>query len=181
MVTEAGDAVDPVFGTRYRFSRDGDVQRVEIWVEPGGGVPPHIHPEVEERFTVRAGVMELLAGRTWTPAAPGETVVAAPGTRHAFRNRGDVEAHAVCEASPASSLPDFLAQSAGLSRAGLLLKAGLPAPRGLLHTAVLAHAHRDMVQFLFPAPPQPVQRLLWPPLAALGRRRGLRPEAFSEL
>lgn len=182
METEATDiVVDPVFGTTYRFSREGDVQRVEIWVEPGGGVPAHVHPEVRERFTVREGPMELLTGRTWKPAGPGETVVVAPGTRHAFRNRGDVVAHAVCEASPASTLAAFLSQAAGLSRADLLTKAGLPKPRGILHAAMLAHAHRDMVHLLFPAPPQLVQKLIWPPLARLGERRGLRAEAFARL
>lgn len=182
MLTEAREiAIDPVFGVRYRFSREGDVQHVEMWVQPGGGVPAHVHPAVAERFTVHAGVMEVLAGRTWTPAGPGETVVAPPGTRHAFRNRGSETAHAVCEASPASTLADFLAQAAGLSRAGLLTKVGLPKPRGLLHAALLAHSHRDMVHLLFPAPPQPVQRIIWPPLARLAQRRGLRVEAFAQL
>jgi len=173
--------VDPVFRTRYRLWREGDAQIVEMWVSPGGGVPPHLHPAVEERFTVQAGVLELLAGRTWKPTGAGETVTVPPGTRHAFRNRGSEEAHGVCVATPPSTLADFLAQAGGLSRAGLLTKAGLPKPRGVLHAAVLGHAHRDMVQFLFPAPPRPVQKLLFPALARLGARRGLRAEDFARL
>jgi len=136
---------------------------------------------MEERFTVRSGRLELLSGRTWSAAGPGESVVVAAGTRHAFRNRGAEEAHAVCAATPASSLQAFLEAAAGLSRAGLITAAGLPKPRGLLHAAVLAHAHRHMVTLLFPAPPAPVQRVLWPPLARLGARRGLRADAFARL
>src|SRR5215210_7477920 len=106
----ANDLVeDPVFGTRYRFWRTtdqdgGEVQHVEMWVRPGGGVSAHIHPSMHERFTVRAGRCEFLAGRTWVAAGPGETVVVPPGTRHAFRNRGGEETHVVCEARPPSSL-----------------------------------------------------------------------------
>jgi mannose-6-phosphate isomerase-like protein (cupin superfamily) len=180
--TEPTDlVVDPVFGTRYRFWREGDAQLVEMWVAPGGGVPAHIHPTVEEVFTVHEGTLELLAGREWRPARAGETVTVPPGTRHAFRNRGTVEAHGTCRATPPSSLEGFLTQAAGLSRAGLLTKAGLPKPRGILHAAVLAHAHRDMVHLLFPAPPQPVQKVLWPPLARLGEKRGLRAADFARL
>jgi hypothetical protein len=35
---------DPVLRQRYQFSREGDVLRVDIWAEPGAGVPTHIHP-----------------------------------------------------------------------------------------------------------------------------------------
>jgi hypothetical protein len=35
---------DPLFRQSYRFSRDGDVLRVEIWAEPWGGVlAEHVH------------------------------------------------------------------------------------------------------------------------------------------
>ena len=46
---------DPVLRQRLSFSRttdpDGEeVLHVEVWVDPGGGVTPHIHPAMEERF-----------------------------------------------------------------------------------------------------------------------------------
>ncbi len=171
--------VDPVYGTRYRFHRTTDedgteVQHVEMWIEPGGGVSPHYHPSMEERFTVLDGSPELLSGRRWRAAAPGETVVAAAGERHAFRNRSGTVAHVVCEARPASSLQAFLEDVAGLSRAGKLHRLGLPKPNGLLEAAVLVEDYRDMVVLMAPAPPPPLQRLLFGPLAAIARRRGLR-------
>jgi quercetin dioxygenase-like cupin family protein len=177
---------DPVFRTRYRFKRttDGDgtdVQHVEMWVDPGGGVTPHIHPSMEERFTVVEGHPEFLAGRRWQSAAAGETVVVPPGTRHAFRNRGGAVAHVLCEARPPSTLQPFLEDVAGLSRAGKLTRVGLPKPSGLLDAAVLAHHYRDMVVLLFPSPPPIAQRLFLWPLARFAERRGRRAGTFAQL
>jgi hypothetical protein len=42
----------------------------------------------------------------------------------------------------------------------------------VLRLAVLLERHRDMVTMGAPAPPPFLQRLLIPPLARLGRRRG---------
>ncbi|HEX8104412.1 MAG TPA: cupin domain-containing protein [Solirubrobacteraceae bacterium] len=177
---------DPVYGTRYRFHRTTDddgteVQHVEMWVQPGGGVTPHVHPAMEERFTVVDGRPEFLGGRRWQAAGAGETVVVPRGTRHAFRNRGDAVAHVRCEARPASSLQAFLEDVAGLSRAGKLHRLGLPKPGGLLEAAVLVEHYRDMVVLLAPAPPPAVQRLIFGPLARLAARRGLRAGRFAAM
>ena len=58
---------DPVFRHRLRFTDTTDEHGdpavlCEMWVDPGGGVPPHVHPRMEERFTVKEGRMEFLAG-----------------------------------------------------------------------------------------------------------------------
>jgi mannose-6-phosphate isomerase-like protein (cupin superfamily) len=177
---------DPVFRTRYRFWREagrvgGEVQHVEMWVDPGGGVSAHIHPSMDERFTVVSGVAQFLGGRRWRSAGPGETVEVPRGTRHAFRNRGQEVAHVRCEARPASTLQAFLEDVAGLSRAGKLSRFGLPKPNGLLEAAALAHHYRDMVVLLFPSPPPAIQRLLLPPLARLAERRGRRAGTFASL
>ena len=157
---------DPALRQRYRFELVGDVLHIELWVDPGGGVTPHVHPAMEERFTVVEGRPELLAGRRWTAAGPGETVVVPAGTRHAFRNRGDSVVHLRTEARPPSTLQAFLTEVAELSQAGKLTRRGLPtSPRAALDAIALAHRHRDMVVLGFPLPPAPVQRLLFPPLA----------------
>ena len=113
--------VDPVLRQRLVFRRradehDGEVLEVEMWVDPGGGVTPHIHPTIDERFTVRSGHPSFLAGRRWREAGPGETVVVPAGTRHAYRNRGDEVAHVVCEARPPGELQEFLEDVARMSR-----------------------------------------------------------------
>jgi quercetin dioxygenase-like cupin family protein len=169
---------DPVLKMRSRFWRTGgedggEVLHVETWVDPGGGVTPHIHPAMEERFEVLEGRPEFLAGRRWSAFGPGDVVVVAPGTRHAFRNRGTETARFACEATPPSTLQEFLEDAAALSRAGAITSRALPRGLdGLLQGAVLAHRYRDMVTLLAPLPPPALQRLLIPPLARAGERRG---------
>ena len=171
---------DPVFRQRYRFERTADVLRIEFWVDPEGGVTPHVHPHMQERFEVLSGNPSFLAGRKWKPARPGDVVTVPPGVRHAYRNPGVEVAHVICEARPPSLLQDFLEDVAALSRAGKLTRRGLPKPSGLLQGAVLAHHYREMVVLAFPPmPPRFIQRLLFPPLARLGRRRGYEPGSLA--
>ena len=166
--------VDPVFKVRHRFWREGDVQHVESWVDPGGGVTAHVHPGMEEHFFVREGRCQFLAGRKWIEKGPGEEILVPAGTRHAFRNRGSEPTRIECHATPPSTLQAFLEDAAGMSRAGKLHKVGLPKPNGVLEAAVLVAAYDDMVHLGFPAPPRPVQKLIFGPLARVAARRGIR-------
>lgn len=177
---------DPALGHRLSFHstvEDGkDVMLVEMWVDPGGGVPPHVHPSMEERFDVLEGRCEFLFGRKWVEAARGESVTVPPGTRHAYRNRGSSETHVICHASPPDpGLQGFLEDAAALGRSGDLSKRGLPKrPSGLLKAAVMVEAYKDMVELGFPPlPPPTLQRLIFPALARLGERRGYRAGHFA--
>jgi quercetin dioxygenase-like cupin family protein len=139
---------DPVLKQRlgFRPSEDGAAVLVEMWVEPGGGVPPHLHPSMEERFEVISGELSLLAGRQWHTATAGETVVVPAGTRHAYRNNGTEVAHGICHASPPQSLQAFLEEAAAMARDGKLTRHGLPkSPGALVQVLRLALRHRKMV------------------------------------
>ena len=139
---------DPVLKQRLAFrpSDDGEAVIVEMWVEPGGGVPPHVHPSMEERFEVLEGELSLLSGREWTVAGPGETVVVPARTRHAYRNSGTQLAHGVCRASPPQSLEEFLTEAAAMAREGKLTRQGLPkTPSAVVQALRLAIRHRKMV------------------------------------
>jgi quercetin dioxygenase-like cupin family protein len=178
---------DPILAQRYSFSRSteedgGEVLHLDTWVDPGGGVTPHFHPAMEERFNVLEGRPSFLAGREWRTAEPGEVVIVPAGTRHAYRNDTDEVAHIVCDARPPSTLQEFLEDAAALNRAGLLNRRALPKrPRALLPVALVAHHYREMVVLLFPpAPPPFLQRLLFPPLARLAERRGYRAGRLAE-
>jgi quercetin dioxygenase-like cupin family protein len=177
---------DPALRQRLRFRRvpledGGEELQIEMWVDPRGGVPPHIHPSMEERFEVLAGHPSFLAGRKWQVAGPGETVVVPAGTRHAYRNKSNDIAHVICHARPPSpELQGFLEDAAALGRAGKLTHGGLPKSfDALLQAAVMVEHYRDMVVLGFPLPPRPIQRLVIPPLARLGARRGYRAGHFS--
>ena len=135
---------------------------------------------MEERFEVLSGRPDFLEGREWATAEPGAEVLVPAGTRHAFRNKGDEVAHIRCTARPPSTLEEFLTDAAGLSRAGKLTRHAIPkGPGALLQIAVLAHHHREMV--ILSSPPPALQRLLIPPLARLGERRGHRAGRFAQL
>jgi quercetin dioxygenase-like cupin family protein len=142
---------DPALRQRHRFTRstepDGsEVLHVETWVEPGGGVPPHVHPVMEERFEVLEGELSFLSGRKWQSATAGEKVVVPAGTRHAYRNSGTELAHGVCRASPPQSLEEFLTEAAAMAREGKLTRQGLPKTPGAVVQALrLAVRHRKMV------------------------------------
>jgi quercetin dioxygenase-like cupin family protein len=178
---------DPVLRQRLSFTRstedDGsEVLHVETWIDPGGGVTPHIHPAMEERFEVLSGACSFLSGKEWVNAGPGETVVVPRGTRHAYRNKSNGEVHMVCHATPPSTLQEFLEDTVRLSRSGGLARNAIPkSPHALLEGVVMAHAYRDMVTLLFPPfPPPAIQRLIIPPLARLGARRGIRAGHIGE-
>jgi quercetin dioxygenase-like cupin family protein len=139
---------DPVLKQRLGFqpSEDGTAVEVEMWVDPGGGVPPHVHPSMEERFEVVSGELSFLAGRKWRTAGPGEVVTVPAGTRHAYRNDGTEQAHGTCHASPPQSLQEFLEEAAAMARAGKLTRQGLPkSPAALVQALRLALRHRKMV------------------------------------
>jgi quercetin dioxygenase-like cupin family protein len=178
--TEQHVVEDPGFKQRFSFRRltddgGGEVLEVKVWVEPGGGVPAHMHPAMEERFHVQSGRPDFLAGRKWQTGAPGETVVVPPGMRHAYRNKGDEVAHFICHARPPSTLQEFLEDAAALGRAGKITRHGFPKGfDALVRAAVMVHHNRDMTVLGFPLPPRPLQRLIIPPLARIGERRGYR-------
>lgn len=176
---------DPTLRHRLSFEiteRDGArMGRVEMWVDPGGGVPPHVHPVIREDFEVLEGKLQLLAGRDWHTVPAGETLSVPPGTRHAYRNRSGATTHAIAWVSPPSEeLEGFLTDAAVLGRAGRLTRGGIPkTPSAVLQAAVLSEHYREMVELSSPPlPPLGLDRLLMPPLARLGRRRGFRPGAI---
>src|SRR3954468_14609245 len=178
---------DPVLRQRLTFTRttEGDgseVLHVETWVDPGGGVTPHIHPAMNESFEVLAGHPSFLSGKKWITTEPGETVEVPAGTRHAYRNKSDGEVHMVCHARPPSTLQEFLEDTVRLSRSGGLSRQAIPkAPHALAQGVVMAHEYRDMVTLLFPPfPPPATQRLIIPPLARFGARRGIRAGHIGE-
>ena len=179
--------IDPVLRQRFAFTttRDDDgeeVLHVETWVDPGGGVTPHVHPAMEERFEVLEGTVSFLAGRRWTPYVAGHTAIVPPGTRHAYRNDSDETAHMVCHVRSPSTLQPFLEDASALGRAGLTTRRALPkSPRALMIAGLLVDENRTMVELGFPPlPPPAIQRIVMPPLAALARRRGYRAGHLAE-
>jgi quercetin dioxygenase-like cupin family protein len=163
---------DPVGRQRLAFERGTDedgtpIVVVECWVDPGGGVPPHIHPKQTEVFDVVEGEMTFTAGRSKKRVAAGESITVPPGTRHAYANKSKSTAYMRCTATPAADLESFLTIAARLAREGHTKRIGpLGGPgslRGLPQVAALLRDHRENTVLLFPPPF--VQKLLMDPLA----------------
>ena len=160
---------DPVQRYTLDFEQDGDDVIVDMKVEPGGGVPAHVHPRQVETFEVISGRLRFLRGAAHVVAGPGETVVVPAGVKHNFENAGDTQAHARCRVSPALNLIGFFEESSQAARDGLYNRALIPLkPRALPVLAGMLERYGNEVEMSYP--PKPVQALL-KPLARFNRAR----------
>jgi quercetin dioxygenase-like cupin family protein len=142
---------DPVLKQRYEFRREGDTLVVEAWVDPGGGVTPHVHPAMDEHFTVLEGKLEFLVDRSWVRT---DHVVVPAGTRHAYRNGGTQTAHMRAEVTPPLELEAFLTEIAGLAARRRFTRRGLPTRLGAIpELAAVAQRYRETVELETPLRP----------------------------
>ena len=176
---------DPVLRQRYVFRRSTDADgaetlEVEVWVQPKGGVVPHVHPTFEERFDVLEGEVTFWVNRKRLPTRAGETAVVPAGARHTYRNTSGEPARMRASARPPEpELQEFLEDAAALGRAGLYTRFAVPTSlRGLLGLAVMADHYRRTTIVLMPPPW--LQRVLLGPFVRLGQRRGFRPGHYAD-
>ena len=151
----------------------GELTRMEIRVRSGPGEwvgPDHFHPLQEERFQVVRGAPIFRIDGEERPAEPGEAVTVPVGVSHIFRNGGPDELQMISEYRPGlKSVETFFATFFGLASDGKLTRRGRPP---LLQSVLTLWEVRDY--FVVTRPPPAVQRLLFPPLAAMARLRGYR-------
>jgi quercetin dioxygenase-like cupin family protein len=157
---------DPVHRASYSFEPDGENLWVDTWLEPGGGLPPHLHPRQEEIWRVLDGEVRFQLGDEKRVIGPADgDMVVKPGTVHGIEAVMDSDAHLRCHVLPARELQAFLEDSAEAARAGLFMKGGIPKSlRGARWAARFLKQHRDDVVMTFP--PRPVQSAM---IALLGR------------
>jgi quercetin dioxygenase-like cupin family protein len=149
-----GQIRDPVSRIRYAFEPRGESLVVYSWLEPGGALPPHLHPRQEERWSVLEGEVRFRLGREKRVIGPpdGELVVA-PGVAHGLWSIGDAEARLQAVVTPPLRLQAFLEESAAAGRDGLFTRRGLPRGlRGARWAASFVKRYRDETVFLSPPP-----------------------------
>jgi quercetin dioxygenase-like cupin family protein len=159
----AEELYDPVNRFWVHFTREGDDLTIHTRVEPGGGPPPHKHPNGDEIFTVASGRVEFLRGRSKVIAGPGEEVVVPAGTRHAFKNVGDEQAvfEAVVRPEKTGKGEAFFEEVVAAAKAGKFTQRGLPrGPRAAMELMAMLERYQDFVLIL--NPPPAVQRLIFP-------------------
>lgn len=139
-------------------------------VEEGGFVPggEHVHDHCSERFEVSAGRIAFVCDGEERTLTAGESLTVEPGTWHRWWNAGESEVRIRATVEPALDIEAALLVFWGLCAEGHTNDEGRPGP---LFGAILATTYRRELRFR--PPPDAVQRLLFPPLAAVGRRRGL--------
>ncbi len=151
---------DPVHKARYSFEHEGENMVVECWIEPGGGLPEHLHPIQEERWSVVDGEIRFGLGDTKRVIRPedGEMIVR-PGTKHSLASVTDEDAHLRCLVLPAGHLQDFLEDSARAANEGLFMRGGIPRNlRGARWAASFLKKHQEETVMTFP--PRFMQRAM---------------------
>lgn len=144
---------------------------IHLTVHPGGATAgEHLHPAIDEHFTVLSGELGTRIAGVQRRLGPGEEARVPAGVRHDWWNSGHGDASVVVELTPLDPRFEmFIATLFGLANAGKTDAKGLPAPPQL---ALLAEEFADVV--VVTTPPRIVQRVLFAVLGAIGRRRGLK-------
>lgn len=173
-MSKAGDIFEnPVTG-EYGYVRLGteetNGERVvsDLRVQPGGAsLGPHLHREVDERFTVLAGKIGYFVGDQKGILQTGETADLPRGIPHDWWNAGDEEARVIVEIWPAARFEQMAITTFGLAREGKTNKKGMP---NLLQLAVISQEFEDVLQVM--NPPRWVQRVLFGALVPIARLLG---------
>jgi quercetin dioxygenase-like cupin family protein len=160
---------DPVHRVSYSFRREGPNLWVETWLEPGGHLPEHFHPSLEERWEALDGTVRVKLDGTWRDLAPADgPVTVLPNIRHELKNPSERTVHLRTEVIPAGRLEEFLVESARAAREGLYNARNLPTGwRGATLVADFALRFRD--ETVMTSPPPALQRVVLPLLARFAR------------
>jgi uncharacterized RmlC-like cupin family protein len=79
----------------------------DLWPRPGHRAVEHLHPEMEERWTVIEGRAAFRIGGAEDELGPGEWIVAPPGVPHLAWNPGDGPVRLRVEMRPALRWAEF--------------------------------------------------------------------------
>ena len=175
-MSKAGDVIEnPVTGERVvvRVGTEdsgGDLLAVDGHIKPGGAViGEHVHPAIDEDFTVLRGRVGFRIDGRESIAEPGKRLHVPAGTAHDWWNAGEEEAHIRVEIRPGARFEEMALNLFGLAQDGKTNSRGMP---NLLQAAIFAREFSDVLYFT--KPPLWVQRLLFGALAGVARVLGYR-------
>ena len=173
-MSKAGDVIEnPVTGERVVVrvgTKDsgGDLLAVDGYIKPGGAVTgEHVHPAIDEDFTVLRGRVGFRSDGRESIAEPGRRLHVPAGTAHDWWNAGEEEAHVRVEIRPGARFEEMALNLFGLAQDGKTNSKGMP---NLLQAAIFAREFSDVLYFT--RPPLWVQRLLFGALAGVARALG---------
>ena len=173
-MSKAGDVFEnPITGERavVRVGTEesgGELLVADLHVSPAGRVAAeHVHPLLNEWFTVIRGRVGFRLNGRESVAEIGERLHVPPGTVHDWWNAGEEEAHVILEVSPAARFEEAISTTFGLARDGKTNAKGMP---NLLQLALLSQEFEDVLYFT--KPPRAVQKVLFAVLAPVARLLG---------
>ena len=175
-MSKAGQVVEnPVTGERVvvRVGTEdsaGELLVADAYVRPGGAVAgEHVHPAIEEYFTVVCGRVGFRLDGRETIARLGQRLHVPAGTAHDWWNAEEEEALITVEIRPGERFEEMVSNLFGLAQDGKTDAKGMP---NILQVALFAREFRDVLYFT--KPPRPVQKVLFGLLAPLARLAGYR-------
>jgi quercetin dioxygenase-like cupin family protein len=174
-MAKAGEVFEnPVTGERavVRLGTEdtgGNQVVVDLYVKPGGAVAgEHVHPVIDESFTVVRGQVGFRVDGRESIAQLNQRLHVPTGVAHFWWNAGDEEAHVIVEFNHgAARFEEMIRNLFGLAQDGKTNSKGMP---NLLQGALFAREFSDVLYFT--KPPLVVQRLLFGLLASIGRALG---------
>ncbi len=135
-MVKAGDVLEnPVTGERAVIRRvvldepGGERGEIDLYVKPGGAVAgEHVHPPIEEDFTVLKGQVGMRLDGRESIAPLNQRVRVLPGVAHDWWNAGEEEAHVFVEASGLGGLrlAEMIENLFGLAQDGKTNSKGMP-------------------------------------------------------
>lgn len=166
------EIVNPVTGERIVFDETASNDERLVWDEarPARIDPPpaHYHPHTEERFEVSEGLLVVEINGNRHPVEAGENISVSPATPHTSYTEAE-PARFRREVTPPGRWREALTDRFAVSHE----VGDLSGVTGLLQTALLAQAYRDVV--VPQQPPRAVQRVLFPVLSVIALIFGLKP------
>lgn len=148
----------------------GELIVIDLYLRPGAAVAgEHVHPALEERFTVLRGKVGFRLSGVEIVAEHNVPLIISPGVPHDWWNAGPDEAHVRVEIRPGARFEAMIRNAFGLAQDGKVDKKGMP---NFLQLALFAREFDDVIQFT--RPPRFVQKILFafltPPARLLGYR-----------
>jgi quercetin dioxygenase-like cupin family protein len=175
-MSKAGDTIDnPITGERVVVrvgteESEDQLLEVDTYVRPGGAVTgEHIHPVIEESFTVVRGQVGFRLNGRESIAELDRPLHVPAGVAHDWWNAGEEEAHIIVEIRPGERFEEMARNLFGLAQDGKTNSKGMP---NVLQAAIFAREFSDVLYFT--KPQLVVQQLLFGALAAIARALGYR-------
>jgi quercetin dioxygenase-like cupin family protein len=169
------ELVNPVTGERGVIriapsAENGRTLVADLFVQPGGAVAgAHLHPNLQEAFTVLRGKVGMRLNGQDQIAPLNERIVINVGVIHDWWNAGDEEAHVQVEVMPGDRFLEMISNLFGLAQDGKTNKKGMP---NLLQLIVFGKEFEDVI--VFTKPPRWAFNLTYTLLAPLARLLGYR-------